>query len=331
MERARFLTAAGAPLALGLMGIGGQGGHDPSQAAPVEALRVLLGPRTAQRIDAQTFFYDGHRYRGTFDRLPDGNVRSVVPLEAYLYGVVSREMTASWPAAALQVQAICARTYVLQRSNPLRDYDVSTSQADQVYGGMDAEDQAATDAVDATVGQVLQFGGSFAQIAYSSCCGGHTEASSDAWGGTPLPYLAGVTCPWCVGSPQYAWTASCDQATLTRALPADAANLGPIRGLRPGPADGSGRLRWVQYLGARSSVNVKAGDFRRLIGARVIRSTFIKSLLADKVPGSFVIEGAGLGHGVGLCQWGANFMAIAGRSAADIAAFYFPGTQIGSD
>ncbi len=47
-------------------------------------------------------------------------------------------------------------------------------------------------AVDSTAGQVLHYGANFAQVAYSSCCGGHTEASSDAWGGAPFPYLEGV-------------------------------------------------------------------------------------------------------------------------------------------
>jgi stage II sporulation protein D len=105
-----------------------------------------------------------------------------------------------------------------------------------------------------------------------------------------------------------------------------------IRDLRPGPTDRSGRLRSITLVGLNGSANLKARDFRRAMGARVVRSLLIKRIAAaDKVPGSFVIEGAGLGHGVGLCQWGANFMAAAGRSPADIAAFYFPGTQIGSD
>lgn len=332
MDRARFLaTTAAAPLALNLSGATNRIGRDASQSAPVESLRVLMGPGPAQQIEAQTFLYAGRRYRGTFTRLPNHDVLSVVPIEAYLYGVVAKEMSPSWPAAALQIQAICARTYVLQRSDPLRDFDVSTSQADQVYGGIAAEYQAATDAVDATVGQVLQFGGSFAQIAYSSCCGGHTEASAQAWGGAPIPYLGGVVCPWCAGSPEFSWVTSCDQTTLGRALPKELAEFGPIRDLRPGPADASGRLAWVEFLGLDTSVWVKGADFRRLLGARVIRSLAIKRIAADKVPDSFVIEGVGLGHGVGLCQWGASFMASAGRSAADIAAFYFPGTQIGSD
>jgi stage II sporulation protein D len=331
MDRARFLAVASAPLAMTLTGITGDEGKDASQSAPVQSLRVLLGTAPAQRIDAQTFLYDGRRYRGTFSILPDGRVLSVVPIEAYLYGVVAREMSASWPAAALQIQAICARTYVLQRSNPLHDYDVATSEADQVYGGIAAEYQAASDAVDATVGQVLQFGGEFAQIAYSSCCGGHTEASSDAWGGTPIPYLAGVPCPWCAKSPEFGWQSSCDQTALARALPKGSPPIGTIRDLRLGPLDGSGRVRSVEIDGLDGAVSVSGGDFRRTIGARIVRSLEIKRIAPDKVPGSFVIEGAGLGHGVGLCQWGANFMALAGRSAADIAEFYFPGTQISSD
>ncbi|HEY5258229.1 MAG TPA: SpoIID/LytB domain-containing protein [Candidatus Baltobacteraceae bacterium] len=333
MNRSRFLGAATAPLALLAMGASGDGGSDASSASTLPSLRVLLGNAAARRIDGATFLYDGRRYRGTFSRMDDGNVLSVVPLEGYLYGVVAREMPPSWPPAALQVQAICARTYVLQRSDPRRPYDVATSEADQVYGGIASEYQAATDAVDATVGQVLHYGGAFAQIAYSSCCGGHTESSADAWNGAPIPYLLGVSCPWCAGSPEYAWTSSVDANALVRATANAASPTGDVTDLQLGPADRSGRVRSFTIVGALGSAVVKAGAFRSAIGTRVVRSLLVSDVSpngAASAP-SFLLSGTGLGHGVGLCQWGANFMAAAGRSAADIAAFYFPGTQIAGD
>src|SRR4029077_1666627 len=158
-----------------------------------------------QGIDAQTFLYEGRRYRGTAAVLPEtGEVVSTVPVEQYLYSVVSREMPRSWPAEALQAQAILARTYVLQRSNPNRAYDLVPSEADQVYTGIDAEAAQTSAAVDATTGKALRYAGEFASIAYSSCCGGPTESSADAWGGA-LPYLSGVSCDYCKDSQWYRW------------------------------------------------------------------------------------------------------------------------------
>ncbi|HET9096008.1 MAG TPA: SpoIID/LytB domain-containing protein, partial [Candidatus Baltobacteraceae bacterium] len=167
---------------------------DPAAEAQSQALRVLLGRGQAQKIDERTFLFEGRRYRGSFAAMPGGEIVTTVPLEQYLYGVVSREMPPSWPAAALQAQAIVARTYVLQRSNPDRPYDLVPSEADQVYTGVDAEHPQSSSAVDATAGAVLRYRSGFAQVMYSSCCGGHTESNGEAWGGPQLPYLAGVTC-----------------------------------------------------------------------------------------------------------------------------------------
>lgn len=304
--------------------------YDPAISAPAPALRVLLGDAPASAIDAQTFLYGGRRYRGTFARRADGTVLSTVPLEAYLYSVVAREMSPSWPAAALQAQAIAARTYVLQRSSPKRDYDVVTSEADQVYGGMEAESPAATAAVDATAGAVLRFGSAFAQLFYSSSCGGHTESSADAWtGGADLPYLQGVACPWCTASPDYAWTRAVSADAVLRAFPGAA--VGSPTGLAVGAADPSGRARELVLTGDAGTATARGTDFRNALGTRVVRSLLIRRIGSGTGPGSFVIEGGGLGHGVGLCQWGARGMAAAGKSADDILNFYFPGTQRSDD
>jgi stage II sporulation protein D len=74
---------------------------------------------------------------------------------------------------------------------------------------------------------------------------------------------------------------------------------------------------------------VKGSAFRLGVGARVIRSLLITRLTQAR--GSIAIEGGGLGHGVGLCQWGARGMAVAGKPANDILNFYFPGTEVGND
>ena len=68
----------------------------------------------------------------------------------------------------------------------------------------------------------------------------------------------------------------------------------------------------------------------QLLGADTIRSTWIRQLSLDAAhrPPQVTIEGAGRGHGVGLCQWGARAMAAAGATAPTILAFYFPGTSI---
>lgn len=332
MRRAVFLaTAAGALASAVSMARAQDNDADPAFSAPTPELRVLLGPGDARAIDAQTFSYDGKRYRGTFVRTLSGIV-STVSLEGYLYSVVAREMSAGWPAAALAAQAICSRTYALQRSSPRHDYDVDSSEASQVYGGMDVESPVCTAAVDATAGNVLLYNGSFASIAYSSSCGGHTESAADAWGGAGASYLQGVVCPWCTASPDYRWSTNVSVDAVSRAFAADTPGFGRAAQLTVASADASGRARAFTATDASgASASIDGGRLRSRLGSRVLRSLLVRDVASTPDAETFVVRGAGLGHGVGMCQWGAKGMNIAGNSAAQILAFYFPGTQIGHD
>jgi stage II sporulation protein D len=327
MRRRGFL-ALGAAAALAPAWARAQDDADPATMSRNPALRVLLGPGAARPLPGGGFTFDGRAYRGSFVRGSDGSVINLVDLEQYLYSVVPHEMSPSWPAAALGAQAICARTYVLQRSSPKREYDLRPSEADQVYGGVATESPAGRAAVDATAGQVLRYRGAFASVAYSSCCGGHTESSADAWGAAPLAYLGGVPCPWCAASPNYRWNASVPLGEIERSF-GELGTLGALRDVRIAGTDPSGRARAFELVAERGTLPVKGSTFRLGVGPRVVRSLLITRM--TQANGSIAIEGGGLGHGVGMCQWGARGMALAGRSANDILTLYFPGTEVGND
>lgn len=329
MRRRAFLTfVAGTAAATRLARA--QTDVDPASNSARPALRVLLGQGDASPAPGG-FTFNGRPFRGTFSRTADGAVVNLVDLEQYLYAVVPHEMPSAWQPSALQAQAICARTYVLQRSNPQREYDVVPSELDQVYAGAAGETPAGRAAVDATAGQVLRFGAAFASVAYSSCCGGHTEASSEAWGGPPLPYLSGVVCPYCTASPNYRWTVQVALDVIAARFGAALVPFGTLHDVRVSAQDGSGRARAFELVADRGSALVKGTAFRLGVGARVVRSLLITSVRVDAASNAVAFDGGGLGHGVGLCQWGARGMALSGRSAAEIVAFYFPGTQIGGD
>lgn len=335
MNRAEFVGGIAAAAFARFSGTGDDIG-DPASNAQAQALRVLLGRGDAQTLDAQTFLFQGRRYRGTFSRTEDGQIVSVVPLEQYLYSVVSREMPHSWPAAALQAQAIVARTYVLQRSNPTRQYDLVPSEADQVYTGMDAENLQSTAAVDATAGNVLRYGDGFAEVLYSSCCGGHTESNADAWGGAPLAYLRGVPCTYCTDSHWYAWSQKLPLDQVQRSLASSLNDVGDLTGIALDAPDASGRARFWTFTGTAGSQRVKASAVRSQLGTRTLPSLLVHRVQFDppqpqpQAGRMVTIEGGGLGHGVGLCQWGARGMALSGAGARAILSYYYPGTEIGN-
>ncbi|HLY03321.1 MAG TPA: SpoIID/LytB domain-containing protein, partial [Candidatus Cybelea sp.] len=219
---------------------------DPAISSARPALRVLLGTGDASPATDGTFVFQGRLYRGSFTRLDDGQIVNLVDLEAYVCSVVPAEMSPRWPPAALEAQAVCGRTYVLQRSNPRRAYDLVPSELDQVYRGIQGESPNATAAVSATAGKVLRFGAAFAQVAYSSCCGGRTEASSDAWGSLPIPYLGGVVCTSCSDSPYFRWSSSLTLESIAASLPASLASIGDLVDLRVAERDASGRARVLE-------------------------------------------------------------------------------------
>ena len=280
-----------------------------------------------------TFAFGGRRWRGAPSTVgaPDGTMLLVttIDVDQYLQGVVPLESPPSWPAAALEAQAIVARTYALARRTLSRPYDVRADDADQRWGGVEAEHPAATAAIQASHGRVVTFAGGPAEVFYSACCGGHTADASMVWNGAPQPYLRGVEDPHCAPAPEYRWSRT---IPLDRAVAALGSHTGgTLVGTALANPDPTGRPQTVALLG-RSEANVPVADFRRALGYEVVRSLWLRAVRIDatQAPPQFVIEGSGRGHGVGLCQWGARFFASSGASAAEIVTFYFPGTAVTS-
>ncbi|HVA36421.1 MAG TPA: SpoIID/LytB domain-containing protein [Candidatus Dormibacteraeota bacterium] len=317
------------------------------------ALARTNGSAIVEAIGEGPLSFDGHPYRGRLLLMADGGSVMVVnqlAVDLYVLGVLGREISPAWPASVLQAHAIISRTYALvRRKDAAHAFDVYATTADQVYGGMSAESPQGNDAVYQTRGLVLGYGGGLASAFFSSCCGGHTENAAALWG-QEIPYLQGVADPYCVGAPHYRWRSYVTVATLRDRLGHDVS--GDVTALQPQDIDPSGR---AQRIAIDSSVGVRdvvAKVFRERIGTSVVRSTLIHRCQVAASAGQLqpdpayndpspvpppapprdgplaMIEGAGWGHGVGLCQWGARGMALQGGTATQILAFYFPGTVI---
>jgi stage II sporulation protein D len=129
-------------------------------------------------------------FRGTLEitASPDGAVAlvNVLGIEDYLYGVVTKELPASFGAEPLKAQAVAARSYAIARRemepHKNQSADICDTQHCQVFGSLAGEHAAGHAAVDATAGQVLYAGGAIFAPFYSSACGGHTEAAARVFG-----------------------------------------------------------------------------------------------------------------------------------------------------
>lgn len=157
----------------------------------------------------EPFAYASSRYRGAAVLRPDPagvQVVDEVDVESYVRGVVARESPSSWRPAALQAQAVVARSYALAERSPRASFDVYPDERSQVYGGVPAETAPTDQAVAATAREVvLTSGGRIATTFFSSSSGGRTAANEDVWGGAPLSYLRSVPDPADRISPYFTW------------------------------------------------------------------------------------------------------------------------------
>jgi stage II sporulation protein D len=288
-----------------------------------------------------------HRDGQTFDAI------NVVPLEPYLAGVVGEEMPRHWEPQALRAQAIAARTYCLYIKNRFgvnRSFDVSRTQASQVYGGVGAESMQTWNAVNSTTGMVLvtkppQSGQGSGLLArglfptyFSSVCGGHTANSEEVFGDSFEP-LTGVPCPYCRDVARlnlFFWPmVQFDRKTVTEQLVKRYPNLqalGEIKDIVATARRDHGqfsRLTTIKLVGTTGKTDTLRAENLRLGIDPTGRQ--IKSTICHIVPwgdGWAFLSGRGWGHGVGLCQCGAEGMARKGSSAEEILRYYYPGAQI---
>ena len=220
------------------------------------------------------------RYRGKLVvSVRNGALRAVnrVGLDGYVKGVVPRESPDYWGSvgaqAALEAQAVAARSYALATGGHCGDGLFCPDTRDQVYGGYEAEAGApnGTAAVDTTANQVVDYGGSVATTYFHSSSGGRTGDSADVWGGV-VPYLKSVPdSDLHADNPHRRWSftlsASALAARLGTGTPADATLTRDGSGLaqrltvtRPGWSDyveGSETLRFrMQTKSARFWIGV---------------------------------------------------------------------------
>ena len=233
------------------------------------ATTVPLGG-VAVRLSSTNYRY--HRGTIVLRATGAGTVEAVLhtTMQEYLYGL--GEMPSSWPAAALQAQAIAARTFAQKKvvSPRTSTYDIIGGLPDQSFLGLEKEGGAMGNlwvaAVDATNGQVVTYGGGLIDAVYSASSGGHTENSEAVWV-SALPYLRGVADPADLtgGNPNAAWS-----RTYTGSQIGAWFGLGEVTSVQVlGPLGVSGRVdkSIVRLIGTAGSRDLLGSAFRSTVNA----------------------------------------------------------------
>ena len=326
------------------------------------------------------------RFAGALKVIPDVDAGccvavNVIGVEEYLKSVISSEMSASASQALLRAHAVVSRSWLLRqladrgkhtcaeaeewRSTAVGDavfdelikwydredhtlFDVCADDHCQRYQGVTRQTTpAVAEAVDATRGMVLTYGGEVCDARFSKCCGGVSETFENCWENASHPYLESVKDCDAAG---HCFCDTDDRSVLDTVLNnydretldffkwevrygADdlselvrrrsGIDFGRIHDLVPLTRGKSGRIVRLLVKGERRSLIVgKELEIRRWLSDTHLRSSaFDVTRSAD---GDFIFRGRGWGHGVGLCQIGAAVMGASGYGFREILNHYFP-------
>jgi SpoIID/LytB domain protein len=211
------------------------------------------------------------KYRGALVLRPDGSggIQTVnrLSLENYVRGVIAAEMPSSWPAAALQAQAIAARTYAVASGAVSGDYDVYPDTRSQMYGGVSAETTATNKAAAATAGEIVQHDGLPAVTYFFSSSGGYTESVQNVWLGTsPVAWLKGVPDPYdnSGGNPYYRWKVKLSLSSAADYL--RGLYSGTLKGIKVLKTGLSPRVIDAEVVGTKGSKDVSGPELEQLFG-----------------------------------------------------------------
>lgn len=300
-------------------------------------------------------------YRGKLQVLHNAVSKTLVPinivsLDEYVQGIMAAEMPDGFPTQALRAQAVLARTYALRHigKHKSQGYDLCDAQNCQVYGGVAAETDAGNAAVEATLGEVLEYKGKPIESVFSANCGGATQSAKDA-GWTETPYLDTVSDyqefdfnnlqPYHfkallqypsaayskydknVSMAAFRWARVVSEPELRTVIKNQKKDIGPITALIPLQRSRAGYVTKLLVKGTKDTVTLdKENVIRNNLSLGLLRSSYfiVQPNYENHQLKYFVFYGGGWGHGVGFCQTGAAGRAEAGQGYQTILKHYFP-------
>jgi len=261
-----------------------------------------------------------------------GNSNVPMPLEHYVAAVLAGEASEFRSPEALKAIAVAARTYAvrLRGRHASEGYDFcATTHCQRIdVAGITPRLEAIAAA---TAGELLWYEGKPAFACYTRDCGGRSEDAAAVWPDLAAPYLKSHDDAYCPRAGSSAWQWNADPRKLSEALARELLRAPHwLERIEIESFTAAGRARTLVLDGGGERVRLAAGSFRfamgREIGWNTVRSDRFSVHTAG---GLLVFQGAGSGHGVGLCQRGAEQMGVEGHTWRKILAFYYPGTEAG--
>lgn len=264
-------------------------------------------------------------------------------LQDYLVGVVAAEMPASFEEEALKAQAVAARSYTVSRmkensqnenlyeqhqgADVCTDYHhckafLTPAERRQRYGAnYEQYEQKVEQAVAQTDGQIAVYDQEPIVAVFHSTSSGHTESAQDVWG-NDVPYLQSVESPGEEASPRYESEVTVTKEEFVSQLAAASPGIAIEGELEQCVGEmvrsDAGGVESVELCG----VSFTGAQVREMFGLRSTHFTI------ETTPQQMTFHVLGYGHGVGLSQYGANYMAQQGSTWQEIITWYYTGVNI---
>ena len=315
-----------------------------------EKTRIRKRPILLASVSSPSGFVvvNQERYRGSvfLTTSPEGDggcdVINKTVMEYYIGGLLAKEMNATWPLEALKSQAVAARTYAFHMMRSRRverrkgfpvHYDIESSERHQVGGSFDDTTRRTDRAARETAGYVLEGPGfRLTPAFYHAKCGGQTRTPEHVWE-HPVAGYSSVRCGGCQGRGGHSqWKKRISHERWNRFLHwlwrkkfIQGGKKILSKGMRMAP-DKKSRHTLRMYMGEQV-VFIKKSLFRRYFGRVLVPSNHFRTQW-DPKRRVVILEGDGLGHGVGLCQIGSLGWANRGRTFEQILSHYFPSHQL---
>jgi len=285
--------------------------------------------------DRRGIWINSKRYSGQINIVFRNNkifVINVLGVEKYLNSVVGSEMPHKWHIEALKAQAIASRTYALKKTNNGL-YDIDSTQTNQVYNGLESSTFKTRRAVRETRSLVITYKNKLINALFHSSSGGMTENSEAVWS-DPYPYLVTVK-DFDQKNPKIRWNKEVSKSELKEIFPI----IGGIQQIEVLNITETGRIKNLKIIGTFGDKVITGKEFRSKLG---LKSTLFRPTISEDLHDKkdlnnqsniqfhpfLIISGMGAGHGVGMSQWGARYMADKGYKANQILKHFYKGVKI---
>lgn len=269
------------------------------------------------------------RYRGEIRILQQFNnkfsVIEEIDMESFIAGVLGSEMPQSWNDDALRAQAVTARTYAMYKKKIRRDEIYHLEMIELAYRGIAGETPRLNKIIQETKGVVMVYNWNIFPAYFHSTCGGHTEDALHVFGKDSIPPLTGVVCGYCDNSKHSSWSKDIRKSDIEKKLREAniyISNISAVKNVNPGAGNHGSK---VEIASLQGNKEMNANDFRLLVGPNILLSTAFNSRSNGNC---ITFSGKGWGHGVGLCQYGAQAMAEKGSPWIAILKHYYPEIEL---